>query len=132
MSPLVDLKGICVSVPADTSVVHVLRGVVSSVAARLNFGYEQIDDLRLAVDEACAHLLSARPAATRVTLQIAPTGDGIQVTAIRDNGPDAWPPTGARQTLAWKVLNALADEAVFEQTGDGSAIRFIKRWARET
>lgn len=114
------------TIPARAEFVKVLRGVVSSVAARMQFGFEEIEDLRLAVDEACAHLLAAAPAPDRIHLTVKASDGSIDVVARRDTVPEAWPPDGARRTLAWRVLSALTDEARFEDDGDGAAISFRK------
>lgn len=119
--------GISVSVPARAEHVQLLRVVMSSVAARLRFDYEEIDDLRLAVGEACAHLLESQPVPQRIELHVRSVDGGIEVLARRDTASDRWPPTGARRTLAWQVLAALTDEVHFEEDESGPAIRFTKR-----
>lgn len=45
------------TVPASASYVSVLRTVTASLAARRDFTIDEIDDLRIAVDEASALLL---------------------------------------------------------------------------
>lgn len=121
------MNEIRVSIPARPDFVHVLRSVIASVAALLNFPYDGIDDLRIAVDEACAHLLSIRSPAHDLALVIRPADDELEVIASIDADSIEWPPSGARQTLTWQVLSALADEADFERTDRGPAIRFAKR-----
>ena len=43
--------------PADSAYLAVLRTATAAVAARLDFTVDDIEDLRIAVDEACALLL---------------------------------------------------------------------------
>lgn len=117
---------VIVTIPARSEFVRLLRSVVSSVAARLRFGYDDIDDLRLAVGEACAHLLAASPPPDELVLHIALQDDGIDVRVSRTSAPTSWPPSGAMRTLAWEVLNALTDEARFEQPDGGASIAFSK------
>ena len=45
------------SIPADSAYIAVPRSVVGNLAARNDFTLDAIDDLRIAVDEACALLL---------------------------------------------------------------------------
>ncbi len=45
------------SIPADSAYIAVPRSVVGNLAARNDFTVDAIDDLRIAVDEACALLL---------------------------------------------------------------------------
>ncbi len=49
------------TVPADGSYLAVLRTATAGLAARLQFTLDEIEDLRIAVDEACAMLLACRP-----------------------------------------------------------------------
>ena len=43
--------------PADWAYLSVLRTATAGLAARLDFTLDEIEDLRIAVDEACAMLL---------------------------------------------------------------------------
>jgi hypothetical protein len=53
---------ITVTVPARAEFLHLIRSVVASVAARRDLSIDAIEDLRLAVDEACASCcVEARP-----------------------------------------------------------------------
>jgi serine/threonine-protein kinase RsbW len=129
MGQATGFHGIRVSVPARPENVHLLRVVMSSIAARARFAFEEIDDLRLAIDEACAHLLEAAPAPERIEMRVSLDDRGLEVVAVRDTASDRWPPTGARRTLAWQVLNALTDDVAFEEDRAGPSIRFTKRSA---
>jgi serine/threonine-protein kinase RsbW len=123
------MSDVTVTVPARPDFVHVLRSVVASVAARASFSFDAIDDLRLAVDEACAQLLAFPAPANALHLRIAIDDVGrLEVVASSDaDASDAiWPPAGAENTLTWQVLSALADEARFERAGIGPALHITK------
>jgi serine/threonine-protein kinase RsbW len=101
---------------------------MAGVASLADFSYDDIEDLRIAVDEACAHLLGVRPPAGTLWLRISPSDAGVEVVASSDALPGAgWPPAGGYQTLTWHVLAALADETGFDTDDHGPAIRFSKR-----
>ena len=121
------MDGVTLTIPARPDFVHVIRSVVASVAARADFSFDAIDDLRLAVDEACAQLLSFRPGATVLEIEIAWDQDGLEVVAAIDGDATGWPPPGSEDTLTWQVLAALADEATFDRTHAGPAVRLRKR-----
>lgn len=121
------MPDIALSIPARPDYVHVLRSVVASAASLADFPYDTIEDLRIAVDEACAHLLGVRPPARTLSLRVSWSEAGIEILASTDAGLVGWPPAGSRQTLTWQVLAALADEAGFEPGESGPAIRFTKR-----
>jgi serine/threonine-protein kinase RsbW len=121
---------VTVSVPALPDYVHVLRSVVAAVAARSDFSYDAIEDLRLAVDEASAQLLAFGRGATSIRVEIDGAGDaaGLEVIVSSDAQDVAgWPPEGAERTLTWQVLTALADSARFEVHEGAPALRLTKR-----
>jgi len=124
------MADVTVSVPARPDFIHVLRSVVGAVAARADFTFDAIDDLRLAVDEASAQLLSFSAPATNLTLRITLTDEGgmdVVASTDADVTSGSWPPDGAERSLTWQVLSALADEAQFERDGSGPALRIRKR-----
>jgi serine/threonine-protein kinase RsbW len=118
---------ITVSVPARTGFVHVVRAVTAGVAARLDFSIDEIDDLRLAVDEASAHVLSSNPSSSRLTVRLMPFDDRLEIVTSGDEASPTWPDEGARGSMSWHVLAALTDEAMMERLDHGPAIRFTKR-----
>jgi serine/threonine-protein kinase RsbW len=117
------LTDVTVTVPARPDFVRLLRTVVSSVGARLDLTYDRIDDLRIAVDEACAQLL-AIPSNT-MTMRVTPDGNRIKVLVCSDAtvGADGWPPSNVEDSLAWRILAGLADEVRFELSDMGPAVR---------
>jgi serine/threonine-protein kinase RsbW len=117
---------VVVSVPARAEFLHVLRSVVASVAARLDFPYDAIEDLRIAVDEACAQLLSQGKGASQIRLRITPSAGAIDVVASADAPEVTWPPAEAERSLAWQVIEALCDRATLELDGGAPAVRFSK------
>ena len=111
---------------------QLLRAAVGSIAARLDFTYETIDDLRIAVDEACARILSVPGAPTSLTLRITPMQDRIEVLASTDGKAEDWPPEDFEESLTAKILDALVDEVSFERVGRSPAVRVVKRAALNT
>jgi serine/threonine-protein kinase RsbW len=112
-------------VPAKPEYVRLLRAVAASLAARLEFTYDRIEDLRLAVSEACATLLALPWEAHLLVLRVFATDERVTVVVCVDAQPGAgaWPPVEVERTLAWKVLSGLADTAVFEDGEEGPAVR---------
>jgi serine/threonine-protein kinase RsbW len=113
------------TVPARPEYVRVLRAVARAVAARFDFTYDRIEDLHLVVDEACAALLSVPAEATSLTMLLSPGDRSVAVYVSSDAEVDAqeWPPPQMEESLAWRVLSGLADEAAFELTADGPLVR---------
>jgi len=115
-----------VSLPARADLVHVLRSVTAAVASHLPLSLDDVDDLRLAVDEACARLLAldGGPRTFRLDLRAMP--GRLEVVVAADVAA-WWPPSGFEDTLAWRVLGALAESVRFEVWNGEPAIRIVKR-----
>jgi serine/threonine-protein kinase RsbW len=111
-----------VVVPAKPDYVRVLRAVSASIAARIDFTYDRIQDLQLAVTEACATLLGVPESAEVMVLRVAERDGRVSVTVCTD-ARSVWPPPDIQETLAWRVLSGLADEAAFETAEEGPAVR---------
>lgn len=121
------MEEIQVAVPALPDYIHVVRAVAGAVAAGLSLSYDEIDDIRIAVDEACSHLLDIRPRGGSLRLSIRAQDGALRLVVSVDTPSAAWPPADARQTLTWQVLSALAEDAEFSRTETGPGIRFSKR-----
>ncbi|MEO6701119.1 MAG: hypothetical protein ABI140_13290 [Jatrophihabitantaceae bacterium] len=99
------------TVPADPAYVSVLRTVTASLAARRDFTIDEIDDLRIAVDEASALLLPHAVPTGSLAAVFGGAVEQLQVVvsvALSDDRSDdvAWLD---QTSFAWMVLTALTD-----------------------
>lgn len=115
------------TVPADGAYLSVLRTATAGLAARLHFTLDEIEDLRIAVDEACALLLPTvdNPDGTELTCRFDVGPDSLAV-AIKAPAPSSMPDT---QTFAWRVLAALVADVSAEREAGMATIRMTKRRA---
>jgi serine/threonine-protein kinase RsbW len=116
---------VLITVPARAEFLHVVRTVVGSVAARNDLTIDAIEDLRIAVDEACAQLLIAR--GTELTVRLEPTPVGVQATCSTNANVPEWPPDGVEHSLASQVLQGLTDNVAWERMDGVPAVRVAKR-----
>jgi serine/threonine-protein kinase RsbW len=93
--------------PAAGAYLSVLRTATASLASRLDFTIDDIEDLRIAVDEACAMLLSQAVPGADLECSFELTRDtiAVSVTVLTLSGQQP-----SRDTFAWTVLTALAGE----------------------
>ncbi len=96
-----------VRLPADSAYLSVLRTATAGLAARLDFTLDEIEDLRIAVDEACAMLLPQAVANGDLTCNFHLTDNAL---VLRVSVPTEDGRLPSRETFAWTVLNALAGE----------------------
>jgi serine/threonine-protein kinase RsbW len=96
-----------VCMPAEGAYLSVLRTATAGLAARLDFTLDEIEDLRIAVDEACAMLLSQAIPGTNLECDFELDTDAMTITV---SVVAAQPRIPARDTFAWTVLSALAGD----------------------
>ena len=98
---------VLIKLPAAGAYLSVLRTATAGLAARLDFTLDEIEDLRIAVDEACAMLLSqALPGADlECTFSLDDNSIRVAVGVLTVDGQQP-----SRDTFAWTVLSALAGE----------------------
>ncbi len=106
-------------VPADPAYLAVLRTATAGLATRLDLTLDEIDDLRIAVDEACSLLLAGRTHPGR-TLDATFTVGGSSIV-VRIYGPAETVPE--RTSFAWAVLGVLAGDVVTGVDEAGAWIR---------
>lgn len=119
---------VTVRLPAEGAYLSVLRTATAGLAARLDFTLDEIEDLRIAVDEACAMLLSQ--AVPGASLECAFTL-GHDVMTIAVTAACLAPRQPATDTFAWTVLTALAG-SVDAHVGPGDLLTIVLRKTRES
>jgi serine/threonine-protein kinase RsbW len=116
-------------VPADPAYLAVVRTATAGLAARLNLTLDEIEDLRIAVDEACSLLLGGRAHPGRTLNASFTVGVGNGTISVVIAGPVEELPEGA--SFSWSVLRALAGEVVTGVNDSGAWIK-LTHVGRET
>ena len=117
-----------VSMPAEGAYLSVLRTATAGLAARLDFTLDEIEDLRIAVDEACAMLLPQAIPGTNLECAFDLGADEMTITVAVIA---AQPRIPARDTFAWTVLSALAG-TVDSRLGPGDQVAIVLRKRKQT
>jgi serine/threonine-protein kinase RsbW len=103
MRPDVELR-----LPVDSAYVSVLRATTVSLAARLDFTIDDIEDLRMAVGEACAIVLPRADEESDLTCRYFMSKGRLTIAVtVPSRSPEA-PDTDG---FAWQMLNALTTNA---------------------
>jgi len=118
---------VTVCMPAEGAYLSVLRTATAGLAARLDFTLDEIEDLRIAVDEACAMLLSQAIPGTNLECAF---DLGAEEMTITVSVTAAEPRIPARDTFAWTVLSALAG-TVDSRLGPDDQVSIVLRKRRE-
>ncbi|MDG4833144.1 anti-sigma regulatory factor [Solwaraspora sp. WMMD1047] len=118
---------VLLTVPADGGYLGVLRTATAGLAARLHFALDEIEDLRIAVDEACAMLLAVAVPSAEVECQFTVTDDALTVRVTVPTVAGARLP--AESSFAWKVLTALTTSASATLADGRATIALLTRRA---
>jgi len=119
---------VTVRMPADGAYLSVLRTATAGLAARLDFTLDEIEDMRIAVDEACAMLLSQAIPGSDLECAFSLGQDEMTVSvSVSCLAPRV--PSG--DTFAWTVLSALAG-SVNAQVGPGDVLTIVLRKSRDS
>ncbi len=117
---------VTVRMPADGAYLSVLRTATAGLAARLDFTLDDIEDLRIAVDEACAMLLGQAIPGSSLECSFSLEPDAMTISV---SVPCLNPRAPSPDTFAWTVLSALAG-SVEAQTGPGDRLAIVMRKGR--
>ena len=108
------------SIPVQSDLILLARLTAATVASRAGFDVEEVDDLRLAVDELCV-LVADGGSVGRLQLTFLATGNAVEVICTLDGAqvqdgqrPDEY---GERE-LSVRILDALVDEHGEDFEGD--------------
>lgn len=110
-------------IPVDAGYLSLLRTLVGGCAGRENLTLDQIDDLRMAVDEAAAQLLRQ---ATGDSLELAVTATP-EALEIRVSATTAPATVIDRGSFSWTILQALADELEVDDERDHALVTLRKK-----
>jgi len=111
--------------PADTQHLRLARLMAAGVAAPAGLGIDDVDDLRIAVDELCTTLLEAGGDGP-LTLSFA-YGNGHVTVSGRVAAQHPVDAGDRRQLLSKEILAVVADEHELLTDGDDLTFRLVKR-----
>jgi serine/threonine-protein kinase RsbW len=125
--------------PCRPEYVGVARLAVLGIASRMPFSYDEVEDVRLAVGEACSHAVEragTTPATIHITSRISPSTLTIEV---EDNVPPETSPTPLteeaellaeagvdQQGLGALLMEILVDEVQIDTLPTGTRVRLTK------
>ncbi len=128
-------------IPASPEYIAIVRLVVSSLAsARRELADERVDDLKLAVSEACTNAIEAHERAgvdeairiavyegdERLEIRIADRGAGFDPDALPAHPPVTDPDRlNFERGLGIPLIRTLVDDARFVPTDDGTTVHMV-------
>lgn len=116
------------SVPAMPEFLRLIRVTAAGLGSRLGFSYDEVEDLRLAIDELCIGLTGKTGRDGTVHVRFRVDGDALEVTAEGHFGDNA---LFTPHESAWSriILEALVDDHELAPGPEGPRFRLVKRTA---
>jgi serine/threonine-protein kinase RsbW len=111
--------------PADPEFLRLARVTAMGLASRLSFTIDEIDDLRIAIDELVFGLIGTKGRPGQVTGRYSLLDRGLEVrgTGTFEDGA----PTPGLTELSELILGAVADEHELTTDGSQPSFRLLKR-----
>lgn len=118
-----DAPTVTLRVPPLADHLTLLRTVVSGIAARRDYTLEQVDDLRMAVEEAAVQLLrhgNGSPLVLHATIEEDELHVELSTTTAADEM--VFDPS----SFSWMILQALTDRLSTAVEGNAASLRLVK------
>ena len=112
------------SMPASPHLLRVARLTAAGLAGRLGFSFDEIEDVKIAVDELCFAVVGSRGRPGTLTLRYVLHADSL---TIEGSGPGDGRPGPEPTEFSSQILNAVVDEHALSQEGDELRFRLLKR-----
>ena len=109
--------------PADAGLIRLARLMASGVATTLGLAHDEIEDLRIAVDEVCATLVEAATGPA-ITLSYAVADASLVVSGHTSSGA---PIDEARLSISHRILQGIAHKHDVSYDGDTVSFRVVHR-----
>ena len=113
-------------VPASPEFLRLARITAAGVASRLGFTYDEVEDLRIAIDELCYSLVGnrGRPGTITLSYHMLPEGLEVQGSGRFGDGHSGEP---TLSPFSLQILHSVTDECEVEDAPQGPVFRMLKR-----
>lgn len=119
---------VTLTMPAIPQLLRVARLTAAGLAGRLGFNFDEIEDVKIAVDELCFALVGTKGRDGDLTITYRLLPDALEIEGAGAFGNGA--PSPAPTELSAQILAAVVDE--HELTREGDLLRFRLRKQRVT
>ena len=112
--------------PAAPEFLRISRIMAAGVASRVGFTLDEVEDIRIAIDEVCFSMVGARGRAGTISLRYVLDDDELVVegTGRFSDGLGNEPAVSA---LSKQILAAVVDECELSAGAEGPRFRLVKR-----
>jgi serine/threonine-protein kinase RsbW len=120
------METVAVRIPASPRYVHVVRIIAAGLGSRLGFTIDDIDDLKIAVDEVAAYITGTqgRQGTLQITFNI--HADRLEITGTAHLEPGE-KVRSELTAFSRQILDTIVDEAVLQQLDGAPVFRLTKK-----
>ena len=116
---------VTIRIPAAPAYVQVVRLVAAGLASRLKFTIDDIEDLKIAVDEVCAYLTGAQGREGDLHIRFTVTDDRIEIAGTGNLAPGQKIRTDLTE-FSRVILDTVVDSATLDTTNGRPAFNLVK------
>lgn len=119
---------ISLCVPAKSDYAKTVRMTAAAIASRMEMTYDDVDDVRMAAEEAFVYACDAVPESRDVTLHFFVDGDALRIEVpIATSERLATEDAERRSAYATFILQSVCDRFEFSSDETGAWLRLVKR-----
>jgi hypothetical protein len=115
------------TMPATPQLLRVARLTAAGLASRLGFSFDEIEDVKIAVDELCFALVGSKGRAGSLTVRYRLAPDELHIDGEGDFSGNGTEPTPAPSELSAQILAAVVDEHDISRDGELVTFHLVKR-----
>jgi hypothetical protein len=116
------------AIPASPEFLRLARLAAAGLASRMGFSYDEVEDLRIAIDELCFSLIGTEGRAGNIVLRYRMEPEALVVEGA-GQFEDGMGVSPALSPLSQQILKSVVDEHDLTIGKDGPEFRLVKRHA---
>lgn len=125
----VDGEEVRLTMPATPQLLRVARLTAAALASRLGFSFDEIEDVKIAVDELCFALVGSKGHEGDLTIVYRLSDHHLEIAGEGTFATDERAPAPAPSELSAQILAAVVDEHELARDGEVMRFRLVKRRA---
>lgn len=119
------METVSITIPASPAYIGVVRLVAAGLASRLGFTIDEIEDLKIAVDELSAYLTGAQGREGHLEISFSVGESRIEITGVGHLSPGQKVRTDLTE-FSQMILSTVADEASLQQPDGTPTFNLVK------
>lgn len=115
-------------VPAKSEYAKTVRMTAAALVSRMGMTYDQVDDVRMAAEEAFVYAVDTLPEDAEVRFDFAVDDEELVIdVALGSEDPDSDEEAERRAAYATFILESVCDSYEFATDENGAHLRLVKR-----